>query len=113
MTDHNRLQGLRVAILATDGFEEAELIEPRGALVEAGAKTTLIAPKTGKLQGMKHDKKGAKVKVDIRNAGGNWVDQEVVRDRNWVSSRQPEDIPAFNREMRQVFGSGEARAHTA
>ncbi len=41
---------------------------------------------------------------DIRNAGGNWVDREVVVDGNWVSSRKPEDIPAFNREMIQVFG---------
>lgn len=36
---------------------------------------------------------------DIRNAGGTWVDQEVVRDGNWVSSRKPADLPAFNREF--------------
>ena len=36
---------------------------------------------------------------DIRNAGGNWVDQEVVTDGNWVSSRKPDDIPAFNQAM--------------
>lgn len=36
---------------------------------------------------------------DIRNAGGEWVDREVARDGNWVSSRKPDDIPAFNREM--------------
>ena len=41
---------------------------------------------------------------DIRNAGGNWVDREVVVDGNWVSSRKPGDIPAFNREMIEVFG---------
>src|ERR1700712_3621818 len=41
---------------------------------------------------------------DIRNAGGSWVDQEVVVDGNWVSSRKPDDIPAFNREMIEVFG---------
>ena len=41
---------------------------------------------------------------DIRNAGGNWVDREVVVDGNWVSSRTPDDIPAFNREMIHVFG---------
>ena len=41
---------------------------------------------------------------DIRNAGGNWVDREVVVDGNWVSSRKPGDIPAFNREMINVFG---------
>ena len=41
---------------------------------------------------------------DISNAGGNWVDREVVVDGNWVSSRKPDDIPAFNREMIEVFG---------
>jgi protease I len=41
---------------------------------------------------------------DIRNAGGNWVDREVVVDGNWVSSRKPDDIPAFNREMIESFG---------
>lgn len=43
------------------------------------------------------------IQDDIRNAGGEWVDEEVVMDRNWVSSRQPSDIPAFNREMIQLF----------
>jgi protease I len=40
---------------------------------------------------------------DIRNAGGHYVDREVVCDFNWVSSRQPSDIPAFNREMLTTF----------
>jgi protease I len=40
---------------------------------------------------------------DIRNAGGEWVDRQVVRDGNWVSSRKPDDIPAFNREMLALF----------
>ena len=40
---------------------------------------------------------------DIRNAGGNWVDGEVVCDRNWLSSRGPRDLPAFNREMISLF----------
>jgi deglycase len=43
------------------------------------------------------------IQDDIRNAGGNWVDKEVVRDENWVSSRQPSDLPAFNREMIKLF----------
>jgi protease I len=43
------------------------------------------------------------VQDDIRNAGGNWEDREVLRDRNWVSSRKPDDIPAFNREMINLF----------
>ena len=69
------LNDFRVAILATDGFEESELTEPRRALEEAGA---------------------------------DWVDQEVVVDGKLVTSRQPSDIPAFNREMVRVFA--EARA---
>jgi protease I len=43
------------------------------------------------------------IEDDIRNAGGNWVDQEVVRDNNWVTSRQPGDLQAFNREMVRMF----------
>ncbi len=43
------------------------------------------------------------IQDDIRNAGGNWQDKEVVRDGNWVTSRQPSDIPAFNREMISMF----------
>ena len=35
---------------------------------------------------------------DLRNAGANWRDEECIRDRNWVSSRKPDDLPAFNRE---------------
>jgi protease I len=40
---------------------------------------------------------------DIRNSGAKWEDSEVIRDRNWVSSRKPDDIPAFNREMIKLF----------
>jgi protease I len=60
----DQLAGFRVAILATDLFEESELIEPRKALDEAGAKTVVIAPHAGEIQGVKHDKKTRKVKVD-------------------------------------------------
>lgn len=189
----NVLEGMRVAILATDGVEDAELREPRKALDQAGAETTLFAPKEGTIQSFKHhdkadvfpvdetlaqadptefdavllpggalnadtlrvqpraqefvremDRLGKPIAVichapwllvsagcvrdrtmtsyhtiqdDVRNAGGNWQDQEVVLDRNWVSSRQPSDIPAFNREMIQLFsekrgaaGEGKRRA---
>jgi protease I len=170
---------MRVAIFATDGVEEAELRDPRKALDQAGAKTTLFAPKAGKIQALKHMDKSNQYDVDrtlaeadpeqfdavllpggalnadtlrvhprvqeflremdrqskpiavichapwllvsagcvrgrtmtsyhtiqddIRNAGGKWQDQEVVRDKNWVSSRQPSDIPAFNRAMIELF----------
>jgi protease I len=43
------------------------------------------------------------IQDDIRNAGGNWVDQEMVRDGNWVTSRSPKDLPAFNPAMIQLF----------
>jgi|SRR5581483_7034150 len=174
-----RLDGMRVAILVTDDFEQAELVEPRKALDEAGARTTVISPKPGKVRAFKHDELVGEVDVDttlndanpedfdavlipggalnadalrvvnsaqefvrymddsgrpiavichgpwllvsadlvdgrtltsyhtiqddIRNAGGQWMDKEVVRDQNWVSSRQPSDIPAFNREMINMF----------
>jgi protease I len=47
------------------------------------------------------------VKTDLRNAGAEWMDQEVVVDGNLVSSRKPDDIPAFSREMLKLF----SRAH--
>lgn len=188
MTDA-KLKQLRVAILVSDDFEQAELEEPRRALDDAGAKTTVVAPKAGTVQGMKHDDKTHKVPVDltlseatpedfdavllpggalnadflrmqpkaqdfvrsfdrankpiafichapwlmisaglvkgrtlsgyhtiqddIRNAGGQWKDEEVVRDDNWVSSRQPSDIPAFNREMIALFSERKTRAKSA
>jgi protease I len=46
------------------------------------------------------------LEMDIRNAGGEWTDEEVVVDGNIVTSRKPDDIPAFNREMLRIF-SGE------
>lgn len=46
------------------------------------------------------------IKTDLKNAGANWIDQEVVVDGNLVSSRKPDDIPAFNREMVKLFAQG-------
>lgn len=175
----NKLQGYRVAILATDLFEEAELMEPRKALKEAGVETVVIAPHSGEIQAVKHDTKTQKVKVDmtldqakpdtfdavllpggamnadalrmekraqefvqqidhagkpiavichgpwllisaglvrnrhmtsyytiqddVKNAGATWSDGAAVRDRNWVSSRQPADLPQFTAHMLELF----------
>jgi protease I len=47
------------------------------------------------------------LKTDIRNAGGEWVDEEVVVDRGLVTSRKPDDLPAFNAKMLEEFAEGE------
>ena len=49
------------------------------------------------------------IQDDVRNAGGEWIDQQVVHDRNWVSSRQPTDIPAFNRGMAELLTQAKSR----
>jgi protease I len=53
------------------------------------------------------------LKTDLRNAGAEWIDQEVVVDGNLVSSRKPDDLPAFNREMIKLFKSALAQQHPA
>ncbi len=173
------LRGVRVAILATDGFEQTELTEPRQALDAAGADTEVVSPKDGKVRGWKMKEWGDEVEVDqsldkadpknydalllpggvinadalrmqpqavrfvksffdagkpvavichapwaliesgvvkghrmtswpslktdLTNAGAEWVDEEVVVDGKLVTSRKPDDIPAFNREIKRLF----------
>ena len=53
------------------------------------------------------------VKTDLINAGANWVDQEVVVDNGLVTSRKPDDIPAFNEKMLEEFAEGAHRAQKA
>jgi protease I len=179
MEERKNLDGLHVAIIVNNDFEQVEMVEPRKALDAAGAQTTLIAPKPGHVVGMNHDKQADTFTVemtldqadpaqfdalllpggainadtlrmnpqaqefarrmndagrpmaiichapwllvstglvsgrtltswptiqdDIRNAGGTWEDREMVRDRNWVTSRGPQDIPAFNEGMIALF----------
>jgi protease I len=178
------LSGRTIAILVANGFEQVEMTEPRKALDDAGARTVLISPEKGRVQGMNHDEKGDKfevertldtaaekdfdalllpggvanpdklrtipaavkfvsafvkaqkpiaaichgpwmlvesgaakgltitswpsLKTDVTNAGGKWVDREVVVDRNVVTSRKPDYIPAFNKKMLALFGSAAA-----
>jgi protease I len=178
---NGNLNGLKVAILVTDGFEQVEMTEPRKALDQAGAETHLVSPKQDRVRGwqftdwgddfqvddplarVKPDEfdalllpggvinpdklrmepqavafvkaffdagkpvaaichgpwmviepgaaRGRRIaswpslKTDVRNAGGTWVDQEAVVDGNLVTSRKPNDIPAFNREMIALFGN--------
>jgi len=60
-----QLDGIKVAILAAEGFEESELLEPRKALQAAGAETKVVSPAQGEVQGWKHFDEGEKVAVDV------------------------------------------------
>jgi protease I len=50
------------------------------------------------------------IKADVKNAGGKWVNEEVVVDNGLVTSREPDDIPAFNQKMIEEFGEGKHAA---
>lgn len=169
------LHGMKIAILATDGFEQSELLEPKKALETAGAATEVIAPHSGEIRGWKMKEWGDTVKVDktltnarvddydalvlpggvmnpdhlrmdekavqfvrefaaserpvaaichgpwtlveagavkgrtftswpsvktdLKNAGATWVDEEVVVSGQFISSRKPDDIPAFAKAL--------------
>ena len=98
------LERKTVAILATNGFEESELREPKNApwlLAEAGV-----------LKGRKVTSYSS-IKTDIVNAGANWVDEEVVVDHGLVTSRSPEDLPAFNKKLVEEVYEGKHEMQTA
>lgn len=179
------LHGTKVAILATDGFEQSELLGPKKALHEAEVEMEIVAPKSGEIKGWNMKEWGEKVRVDktldearpedydalvlpggvmnpdhlrmdpkavrfvksfvssgklvaaichgpwtlieadavrgktftswpslqtdLRNAGANWVDKEVVRDGQFISSRKPDDIPAFSRTVIEALESQQSR----
>ena len=75
---NTNLNGKKVAILATDGFEQSELTEPRKALDAAGAMTKVVSPKAGQIQGMKHQDPGEKVKVDMELKSANPSDFDAL-----------------------------------
>jgi protease I len=176
-----RLEGRKVAVLATNGFEQSELEKPVEALKAAGAHVEVVSLEIGQIQGMEHDEKGRMVQVDralssaneadydalvlpggvanpdklrmkteavdfvrafarahkpiaaichgpwtlinaeavegrkmtswpsleadLRNAGATWVDEEVVVDRGLVTSRKPDDLPAFCARMIDEFAA--------
>lgn len=91
---------LKVAILVDDGFE---LVEPRKALDEAGVQICHGPRHRGRGGGGTADRSWPSLETDIRNAGAEWVAQEVVVDGNLVTSRKPDDIPAFNRATIDLF----------
>ncbi len=179
---NGKLDGRKVAVLATDGFEQVELTKPVEALRAEGAEVEIVAPKSGQIQGFNHHDKGQQVTVDrelsqadaasydaivlpggvinpdalrlepkaidfirsfaqagkpiaaichgpwtlinadavdgkrmtswpsleadLKNAGADWVDQEVVVDQGLVTSRKPDDLPAFCAKMVEEFAEG-------
>ncbi|MGC2298583.1 MAG: DJ-1/PfpI family protein, partial [Acidobacteriaceae bacterium] len=50
------------------------------------------------------------LKTDLKNAGANWVDKEVVTDGQFISSRKPDDIPAFNNALIEALGRAKEKA---
>ena len=177
--DMANLTGKKIAILATHGFEQSELLQPQSALQDAGSETKVVSLERGKIKGWNDKNWGQEVpvdltvneakpddfdalllpggvmnpdhlrtnlkavhfaraffdahkpiaaichgpwllveagivkgrtltswpslKTDIVNAGGKWVDQEVVSEQGLITSRKPTDIPAFNRAMIKAF----------
>ena len=72
------LKGKRIAILATDGFEQVELTEPRKALQSAGASTDVVSPKSGKIKGWDKTDWGDSVKVDVLLEDANAADYDAL-----------------------------------
>jgi protease I len=72
------LAGLKVAVLATDGFEYSELTEPLKALKDAGAEADVVAPKSGDIQGETHGEKSGKVHVDKTLAQADAADYDAL-----------------------------------
>jgi putative intracellular protease/amidase len=101
----HRLNGKKIAILTTDGFEQVELTEPKKALEQEGATVEVIAPKSGEVKGRTLTS-WPSIKTDLKNAGANWVDKEVVLDGSFITSRKPDDIPAFNRKVIEEIADG-------
>jgi len=97
------LEGLRVAILATNPVQETELVEPRKALEDGGARTTLIAPQTGTIQASKHGEKTKEFPVDETFDRANPADFDAVLvpggARNADALRAESKATEFAREI--------------
>ena len=95
----DQLRGDQNAVAFVRGFHDAG--KPMGVICHG----PWVLVESGVVRG-KRVTSWPTLETDIRNAGGDWVDEEVVVDGNVVTSRKPDDIPAFNREMLRIF-SGE------
>ena len=102
MTNHqSSLSGVRIAILAADGFEESELTKPLEALKNAGAEVDIVSPESGSVRGFQHDKPGETVSVDVplSQADANDYDGLVIPGGlfNPDTLRTNDDALAFTR----------------
>ncbi len=128
------LDEVKVAFLvANEGIEQAELVEPWRAVASAGGTPVLVAPESGNVQAFQHLDRAdtfpvgvtvfdarnrtltswPSLKTDIKNAGVDWIDREVevcVGDENTiVSSRKPDDLPAFCAQLSATFAESSDR----
>jgi protease I len=78
MATTNRLEGMRVAILAADMFEQVEMTQPRKALQQAGAETVLVSTHGGEVQGANHHDKGDRFPVDMELERANPDDFDAL-----------------------------------
>ena len=94
-----RLQGKKIAILATDGFEQSELLSPQSALLKAGADIEVVSIKEGQITGWNKDNWGEKVTVDKLAADANAADYDALLLPGGLfnpdSLRQNTDAKAF------------------
>src|SRR5256885_8484945 len=95
---NQNLQGKKVAILATNGFEQSELLEPRKALDQAGATTKVVSPEAGKIKGWDHKEWGQEVPVDLslRFAHANDFDALLLPRGVMNPDHLPMDPPAVD-----------------
>lgn len=95
----NRLQGKKIAILATDGFEQSELLSPQSALLKAGADIEVVSIKEGQITGWNKDNWGEKVTVDKLASDANAADYDALLLPGGLfnpdSLRQNKDAKAF------------------
>jgi protease I len=101
------LEGMRVAILAADGFEQIELTEPKKALEKAGAETCIVSPAKGEVQGWKHFDKGEKFKVDVALEAADAEDFDALLLPGGVANPdQLRMLPEAVQFVRDFFAAG-------
>ena len=101
------LTGKKIAILATDGFEQVELEKPRQALEKAGAETAIISPHGGKVQGWNHQDKGDKFKVDAQVADAQASDYDgLLLPGGVMNPDSLRQVPEAVQFVRSFFAAG-------